>query len=246
MTSQPEVVVLDTAESLAEHTADRTAVALAAAVDARGVAHLVITGGGILEHVFAVLSTRTLDWRQVHVWWGDERWVPAASDDRNDLPALAKLFDKVNVDPSKLHRMPASDADLVDAEAAAAAYATELASLASDGESVPPLDVVLLGVGPDGHCASLFPDQPGPRVLDRSVIAVHDSPKPPPDRLSLTFPTLDAAAEVWFVTAGDGKADAVAAALSQDADRTHVPSAGPRGRKHTLWLIDRSAASKLR
>jgi 6-phosphogluconolactonase len=111
--------------------------------------------------------------------------------------------------------------------------------------AVPAFDAVLLGVGPDGHCASLFPGHPGTRVTDTSVIAVHDSPKPPPVRLSLTFPALDAAKEIWFVASGDGKADAVARALSGEFDRTEVPSSGPRGRNRTLWLLDRDAAAKL-
>ncbi|MDQ2796926.1 MAG: 6-phosphogluconolactonase [Actinomycetota bacterium] len=245
MTPDPEIVVERSAGVLAARTAHRTVAALAAAVESRGVAHLVITGGGILESVLAALATCTLSWDRVHVWWGDERWVPSASADRNDLPALAKLFDKVDIDPAKLHRMPASDAEFPDAESAAAAYAAELAAYAINGESVPRFDVVLLGIGPDGHCASLFPDQAGPRVLDRAVIAVHNSPKPPPDRLSLTFPSLNAANEIWFVASGDGKADAVAAALSGDADGVHVPSAGPRGRDHTLWLLDPEAAATL-
>jgi 6-phosphogluconolactonase len=242
----PEIVVQGTAEALAKSVADRAVATLAAAVHARGVAHLVVTGGGILESVLAELAPRAeaLDWSRIHVWWGDERFVASDSDDRNDLPAMAKLFSLVPVDPAKLHRMPASDVGFDTPEAAADAYAEALAAFAADGADVPRFDVVLLGLGPDGHCASLFPGHPGTRVLDRTVIAVHDSPKPPPDRLSLTFPALDAAAEIWFIASGDGKADAVSKALS-GADRTEVPSAGPKGLEHTLWLLDSAAAAKL-
>jgi 6-phosphogluconolactonase len=244
--TEPEVVVEDTAELLAGKTAQRALNVLSAAVRERDEAHLVITGGGILEKVLAALARpqEVLDWSRVHVWWGDERFVPAGSDDRNDRPAMALLFDHVGVDAAKLHRMPASDAGFGDdAEAAARSYAADLAAAATGGD-VPRFDVVLLGVGPDGHCASLFPGHPGTRVRDRAVIAVHDSPKPPPTRLSLTFPALDAAGEVWFVVSGDGKADAVARALG-GASPEDVPSAGPRGRDRTLWLVDRDAASKL-
>ncbi|MEO9138199.1 MAG: 6-phosphogluconolactonase, partial [Jatrophihabitans sp.] len=234
MTHEPDVVVVDSADALAYSVADRTVATLAAAITERGVAHLVVTGGGILEAVLADMAPRAeaLDWASVHVWWGDERYVASDSPERNDRPAMAKLFDLVPLDRDKLHRMPASDAGYPDAEAAAAAYAAALTELAPDGESVPRFDVVLLGLGPDGHCASLFPNHPGTRVLDAAVIAVHDSPKPPPDRLSLTFASLDAANEIWFVASGEGKADAVAKALS-GADRTEVPSAGPRGRRKT-------------
>ncbi|HKC29316.1 MAG TPA: 6-phosphogluconolactonase [Jatrophihabitans sp.] len=245
----PEVVVEHTAEQLAADTAARTLATLAAAVQARGVAHLVVTGGSILEKVLASMAAADapLDWQRVHVWWGDERYVPADSPDRNDRPAMKLLFDHVPVDPAKLHRMPASDAGFGDdAEAAAASYAGELAAAAdgtSDGD-VPAFDVILLGVGPDGHCASLFPGHPATRVTDSSVVAVHDSPKPPPTRLSLTLPALDAGREVWFVASGESKADAVARALST-RDPVALPSSAPRGREHTLWLTDEDAAAKL-
>lgn len=239
--SEPQVIVSDSAQALVEATAQRAIDTLAGAIRERGEAHLVVTGGSILEEVLGALNRPdALDWTHVHVWWGDERYVPADSSDRNDLPAIERLFSTV---PAVLHRMPASDAGFTTPEAAADAYAAELAAHGG-GASVPAFDVVLLGVGPDAHCASLFPGHPGTRMLDASVIAVHDSPKPPPTRLSLTFPALDAAAEVWFVVAGEGKADAVARAVG-GASREEVPSAGPRGTSRTLWLVDRAAAAKL-
>jgi 6-phosphogluconolactonase len=157
-------------------------------------------------------------------------------------------LETLTLDPANVHRMPASDGAYgADADAAAEAYASELSAAVPAGEAdddVPHFDVVMLGVGPDGHCASLFPEHPGVYELDASVIAVYNSPKPPPTRLSLTFRTLDAANEVWFIAAGTGKADAVMMALS-GAGRVQVPAAGPRGRYRTLWLIDRDAASHL-
>ncbi|GAB2466774.1 6-phosphogluconolactonase [Jatrophihabitans fulvus] len=238
----PEVVVQPTSDALAGSVADRAVATLAAAVTARGEAHLVVTGGSILEKVLAGMAPRAdaFDWSAVHVWWGDERFVPSDSDERNDRPAMAKLFDLVPVDPAKVHRMPASDVGFDDAEAAADAY--QQAMLDAGGGSVPPFDVILLGLGPDGHCASLFPGHPGTQVTGRPVIAVHDSPKPPPDRLSLTFEGLDAAREIWLIASGDGKADAVAKAVGGDES---LPSARPRGRERTLWLLDEDAASQL-
>ena len=247
--TRPEVHVESSADELAELTADRVVSVLGAAVRQSGAAHLVLTGGSILEKVLAAVGRRgpALEWPRVHVWWGDERYVPADSDERNDRPALRLLLDLVEADPAKVHRMPASDSGFGDdVESAAESYAAELARAvpgAGDG-AVPEFDVVLLGVGPDGHCASLFPGHPGTRVVDTSVIGVRDSPKPPPLRLSLTFPALDAAKEIWFVASGSGKADAVARALG-GAPREEVPSAGPRGRNRTLWLVDRDAAAKL-
>lgn len=249
MSAPPEVHIESSADELAELTADRVVSVLGAAVLQTGEAHLVVTGGGILEKVLAALGRRgpALEWSRVHIWWGDERYVAADSDERNDVPAMKLLFDVVDVDPAKLHRMPAADAGFGDdAESAAESYAAELARAVpgAGDEAVPAFDVVLLGVGPDGHCASLFPGHPGTQVVDTSVIAVRDSPKPPPIRLSLTFPALDAAKEVWFVVSGSGKADAVAWALG-GARREEVPSAGPRGRHRTLWLIDQEAAANL-
>jgi 6-phosphogluconolactonase len=246
----PEVVVAEAGDELATSTAARVITLLGGAVQARSEAHLVVTGGGILEQVLGAIAAApdrdAVDWSRVHVWWGDERYVPADSDDRNDRPALALLFDHVAVDPARLHRMPASDAGFGDdVEAAADSYAAELVAAGPGDGAVPAFDVILLGLGPDGHCASLFPGHPGTRVLDAAVIGVHDSPKPPPTRLSLTFPALDAAREIWFIASGDGKAHAVAQALG-GASREQVPSAGPRGRERTLWLIDRAAAAEIR
>lgn len=242
MSDTPEVIVAESADALASDVAARAYDVLGAALQARGSAHLVVTGGGILEQVLEALANvpAGFDWSQVQVWWGDERYVPSDSSDRNELPARRLLFDRV---PAQVHPMPASDAGFSSPEDAADAYAAQLAA-AAGGSDVPAFDLILLGVGPDAHCASLFPEHPATLVQDRSVIAVHNSPKPPPTRVSLTFPALDAAAEVWFVVSGGGKADAVAKALS-GLPREQVPSAGPRGTSRTLWLVDRDAAASL-
>ena len=254
MTSEPEVLIEPDADTLASTVARRTVATLALALDAREAAHLVITGGGILESVLAALVPATeeipVDWSRVHVWWGDERFVASDSTDRNELPARAKAFDHLDLDPHKIHPMPASDTGW-DLDEASRVYETGLqaAALGTDttdsSVDVPRFDVVLLGLGPDGHCASMFPDHElGVLVRDRAVIAVRDSPKPPPNRLSLTVPALDSAEEIWFIASGEGKADAVGQALG-GADPVHVPSAAPRGRNRTLWLLDRDAAANV-
>lgn len=245
MTGPSPTVLVDTdADALAAHTAARLVDTLRPITEFRGVAHVALTGGGILEKVFAALpDAGELDWGRVHLWWADERWVPAESDDRNDRAAFAAGLDRLTLDPAKVHRMPAADGEYASVEDAATDYIDAMIAAGDDGE-LPTLAAVLLGVGPDGHCASLFPHHPGTQVLDRPVIAVHDSPKPPPTRLSFTFPTLDSATEVWFIASGDAKADAVAAAVGGH-DRVAVPSSGPRGREATLWLLDQAAAAKL-
>lgn len=110
---------------------------------------------------------------------------------------------------------------------------------------MPPFDVLMLGVGPDAHVASLFPDMAGPREEKLSVVAVRGAPKPPPTRISLTFPALRAAREVWILAAGESKAEAVRLGLSPEAEPERVPCAGARGRERTLFLLDRAAASGL-
>jgi 6-phosphogluconolactonase len=250
--ARPEIAIEPSAELLAENTAGRIVATVVAALTVRPVAHLVLTGGGIMEQVLRALrglpGRDAVDWGRVHVWWGDERYVPAESGERNDRAADAALLDALVIDPARVHRMPASDGPFGgDVEAAAESYAGALAAAVTADqadEDVPHFDLVLLGIGPDGHCASLFPEHPGVYEQDASVIAVHNAPKPPPTRLSLTFRALDAANEVWFVASGDSKSQAVAMALG-GAGRVQVPAAGPHGRHRTLWLIDRAAAAKL-
>ena len=252
MGAPPELVVAPSATQLADDVAARLVATLVSVQGMRPLAHLVVTAGGILERVIGALGESpardSIDWSRVAVWWGDERYVPSDSADRNDTALMRADLEALPLDPRNVHRMPVSGGAYgEDADAAARAYASELAAAVPAGQGeddVPHFDVILLGVGPDGHCASLFPEHPGVYELDASVIAVHNSPKPPPTRLSLTFRSLDAANEVWFIAAGTGKANAVMMALS-GAGRVQVPAAGPRGRYRTLWLIDRDAASHL-
>jgi 6-phosphogluconolactonase len=152
----------------------------------------------------------------------------------------------VEVDPARVHPMPGPDGpDGNDPEAAAARYASWLAASArhEDHGPVPEFDVLMLGIGPEGHVASLFPGMPA-LYDERPVVAVRGSPKPPPLRLSLTLPSIQAAREVWILASGAEKADAVAMALS-DAGPVQVPAAGAKGRQRTLFLIDSDAAAKV-
>ena len=154
--------------------------------------------------------------------------------ERNETQARDAFLSALDVDPARVHPMPADTGQ--GAEAAAAAYAEELAAAGS-----PTFDVLMLGVGPDGHVASLFPGYPQLGVTDAAAVAVHDSPKPPPTRVSLTLPQLNRAREVWFVVSGSDKAEAVAKALTEG----DVPAARPKGRNRTLWLLDEAAAEKI-
>lgn len=246
----PEVVVLPSAEGLAEAVASRLVDALAQAQVSRGRASLGLTAGSIMEQVWTALAATpgaSLDWAGVDVVWGDERFVPAGSADRNDAPADRILFDHAPFSAAARYPMPASDGEYGDdLDAAADGYAATLFGLRQpvDKGAEPNVDVMLLGIGPDGHCCSLFPSHPGLAVTGRSVIPVRNSPKPPPLRLSLSFEGLNSSEEIWVVASGSGKASAVAAALG-GANKIDYPSAGARGRRRTIWFLDSDAASQL-
>lgn len=250
MNSVPELIVQADAEQLASDVALRVLATLASAQQRRGRAALALTAGSIMEAVWAAIAQAaardSVDWSRVDVFWADERFVPAGSEDRNDRPANRILFDLPPFNQARQFPMPASDGAQPDLDAAAAFYAGALygARRADDPDEIPNFDVLLLGLGPDGHCASLFPEHPATYEDYGPVVAVRNSPKPPLNRISLTFSGLDAANEIWFVASGTGKAEAVALAHS-GTGRVQVPSAGPKGRLRTLWLLDRDAASKL-
>jgi 6-phosphogluconolactonase len=249
--SVPEVVVHRDAEQLADAVAARLVTRTVEVQAARGSASVVLTGGGLGIASLAALAKApahdAVDWRSLDVWWGDERFLPTGDPDRNETQAREALLDAVPLDPARVHPMPASDGpDGDDPEAAAARYAALLASAARPGDhgGVPRFDVLMLGVGPDGHVASLFPGQPATYEEARTVVGVRGSPKPPPVRVSLTFPAIRSAAEVWLIAAGEAKARALHLALS-GAGPVQVPAAGARGVQRTLVLLDEAAASAL-
>jgi 6-phosphogluconolactonase len=245
--SDPEVFVHASGDLLASAAAARTVTTLADAVAARGRAHLVLTGGGIAALVMAAIAASpardAVDWRLVDFWWGDERFEVTGDQQRNETGARSALLDHLDADPARVHVIPGPDGpDGDDPDAAAARYAAELAAAAGPG-SVPAFDVLMLGIGPEGHVASIFPDSPAAHA-GGSVVAVRNSPKPPPTRISLTFGALQTAREVWVLASGAEKAEAVAAALSGVSQVT-LPAAGARGLNRTLFLIDEAAAAKL-
>jgi 6-phosphogluconolactonase len=248
--SPPLVVVHQDAVLLARAVAARLVTALVDAQAARGHASLVVTGGGIgiasLSELAASPARDAIEWDALDVWWGDERFLPSGHPERNETQAREALFDAVDLDPARVHPMAASDGpDGDDVDAAAARYADELAAAAQpeDHASVPAFDVLILGIGPDGHVASLFPESPA-LYDERTVIPVRGSPKPPPTRISLSFTSINSAREVWLVAAGEEKSGPVRMALG-GAGPTQLPAAGVAGRVRTRWLLDRAAASRL-
>jgi 6-phosphogluconolactonase len=233
--------------ALVSGVGDRLIGAITDAVAASGRAVISLTGGGtgiaLLEHVRE--NGDAIDWSKVHVFFGDERYVPEDDDDRNEKQAREALLNHIDIPAANIHPMPASNGEFGDdLDAAALAYEQVLAANADDGGPSPAFDVHLLGMGPEGHVNSLFPHTPAVRETGRLVVGVPDSPKPPPRRITLTLPAVQGSREVWLVVAGADKADAVAAAVG-GADPDDVPAAGAIGREATVWLLDEDAASKL-
>jgi 6-phosphogluconolactonase len=217
------------------------------ALAARGIFHVALAGGSTPRDVYkAVVAQADLDfaWHRTHVYWSDERAVPPTDEQSNYAMAEESLLCAVPMPPEQVHRMPGDAEDL---DAAARAYAATLARELAPAEHAPPtLDLIWLGLGQDGHTASLFPRSRTLKVRDRWVAAVTDAAKPPPRRLTLTYPVLDAARRVAFVVTGRGKADIVREVLEGPHEPDRLPAQGVRpapGR--LLWLLDEAAASRL-
>ena len=224
------------ADALAGAIAQRILDRLAQVQQSGRTPSIVLTGGTIAIAAYERIQAGAVDWTDVDVYWGDERFVPAGHADRNDQQARDAFLTRLGVPAARLHTMPAADEGFPSIGAAADAHASDL----PDG----PFDLVLLGVGPDGHIASLFPGFPQVHETVRRAVEVLDSPKPPPQRISLTYPALNHATTVWFLVSGEGKAEAVARALG-GATPDEIPAAGAHGTDETVWLLDADAASTL-
>ncbi len=219
---------------LAENDADWLAQALAfvarseaEALAARGAFHIVLAGGGTPKRVYTALADEDHDWSRWHIWYGDERCLPADHPDRNSLMAEAVWLKRVALPDAHLHSIPTE----LGAIEAAEAYARQLAS-------VPIFDLVLLGLGEDGHTASLFPGHDwgtGPNAP--AVLPVFAAPKPPPERVSLSARRLGAARRVLFLVTGAGKCAAVANWRGEGT----IPAAAIRAANGVDVLLDKSA-----
>jgi 6-phosphogluconolactonase len=248
--SETRVIVHADADVLAQAVAARLIVSLLDAQNERGAADLVLTGGRVAAAVYravvALPARDAVDWSRVDVWWGDERFLPGGHPDRNETQAREALLDALPLAPGRVHPMPPSDGpDGDDPEAAAARYARTLAEAARPGHApLPHFDVLLLGIGEDGHVASVFPEHPVVYEA-RPVAAVRGSPKPPPVRITLTLPAINTAEEIWIIAAGPDKAGPVSMAL-EGAGPHQIPAAGVHAVRTTLWLLDRAAATEVK
>jgi 6-phosphogluconolactonase len=233
------LTVLPTVDAVAMATADRILAAGRNAIRRRGRFAIALSGGSTPLAICPILvvppRVTMLDWSKVEFFFGDERAVPPDSAESNFMTAKLALLDYLRgVRPERVHRMPADAPDLA---AAAAAYQDELR--ATLGER-PRFDVVWLGMGADGHTASLFPGSEALTERRRLVVANY-APGPAAWRMTLTYPVLNAAREALFVVTGGEKADALASVWT---DGDELPAARVRARR-TTWLVDAAAAAKL-
>lgn len=220
--------------------------ALLRAVEARLARHpradIALTGGGIGTEVSlqlaAAVPTVPLPWNRVHLWWGDERYVSRDSSDRNDRAVVAALA-ALGPDAPTVHRVEGA-AGGTSLQGAADAYARQIDAARGEVRDSPFFTVVLLGLGPDGHIASLFPRTPD-LTADTTCIAVADSPKPPPERVSLTLPAINDAEQVWILASGAAKHQALDALVSGSTDVDEIPARGVHGAVSTTIWADAAA-----
>ena len=217
---KPVLEILENGQALSAALAERVAAGAAEALAARGRFVLAIPGGSVVSLLARGLAK--VDAANWHVFWTDERCVPLSDPQSNFRLAETELLPKLA--GAHLHPIRGSAAD----------YEQEIAGFL-------PLDLVLLGVGEDGHVASLFPGNPALLETKRAVADVHHAPKPPPERVTLTLPVLNAARQVLVVAAGAGKADVVGRVFAEPADLPAQKLSGP-----PRWLLDRAAAAHLK
>lgn len=231
MPIQPERIVVESHQALPHTAASWIADTIADAVGRNGTCSLALSGGHTPRAVYAELAAafRSAPWSNVHIYFGDERAVPPTDAASNYRMARESLLDPVHVPPENVHRMDGERADL---DAAARDYARLLP---------PALDILLLGIGPDGHTASLFPGEPALDEHTRLVVPA-SSPFPPPRRLTITPPVIAAARHVAVIVSGADKSAIVKRAIEGPSDPHALPV---QLAQHGVWFLDREAASKL-
>lgn len=223
--------------SLVEIVVDEDPAAVVAdmlATAAREGGHIVLTGGSTPALAYELAAERQRDWSRTELWWGDDRCVPPDDERSNYGMAKRTLLDNLDVQPASVHRMRGE----LGRDAGAADYDRELGDLAR-------FDFLLLGLGPDGHVASLYPDQPTLDETERRVLGAEAKLDPYVDRITLTLPMLRAARAIVFLVAGEDKADAAARAFASEASRATPGSLVRAVSGTTTAVLDPTAAAKL-
>ncbi len=229
---------------LSAAAAAHVAQAAARAVEERGRFTVALSGGSAMDICFQGLigqpAGAAVDWTHWHVFWVDERCVPSTASESNSGSAVREFLSKV---PIPLHQIHAMDGTLGPGKAARQYEAVLAGEFRSGNGDPPPFDLILLGLGEDGHIASLFPDHPALSETVRGVVPVRDAPKPPPERLTLTLPVINHARRVLLVAAGESKADVVSRVCGKDPRGAVLPAGRVRpANGELLWMLDLPAA----
>jgi len=245
--ADPKVHVFSTAQALGQAAAEFVIRLAAQAVAERGRFMVALSGGSLPKLVAPSLVAEPLrsqvDWPAWHIFWADERCVPLDDPDSNYRGAREVLFEHVNIPAEQIYTLD----DSLDPNAAAAAYQATLTRVFQPASGQRPrFDGILLGMGEDGHTASLFPNHSLLDETRRWVAPIFDSPKPPPERITLTLPIINHAHHVAFIAAGAGKADVLAQILGSGNRADELPAGRVQPDQGDLhWFIDRAAALKL-
>ena len=238
-----DVRVLADVDELSLRAAEAAVRIINESVRSHGSFSIVLSGGNTPRTLYRLFSTRFRDqipWTKMHIFWGDERYVPLADSQSNYRMARETLLDAVPCPVGNVHPMPT---ELPDPDLAAREYEKTLRNYFS--EDWPRFDLVLLGLGEEGHTASLFPGSPAFNETQRWVVAVN-APAKPALRLTLTLPALTAAANIYFLVAGSNKAEALHHVLTGSPDAKNYPASGIRRAKGTvIWWLDRAAAARV-
>ena len=239
----PTVHRFDATQALFDAFAERWAALARRAVERHGVFHVALSGGGSPKWVFQRLAVRDdIPWEAVQIWFGDERHVPLEHPDSNYRMAREALLDRVGLAAERVHPMVSDPADAAgDAERYDRLLAERLP--AGHGE-VPRFDLVMLGMGPDGHIASLFPDSAALAERHRWAVANYVE-KFDAWRITLTYPVIEEAAHLLFLVAGEGKAEPVARGLGVLRGEDHLPVERIQAKGAVEWFLDAAAASRL-
>jgi len=241
---KPEVRVFADVNELSLRAAEATVRTINESVQTNGSFSLALSGGNTPRILYRLLSSQFRDlipWTKVHVFWGDERYVPPGDPHSNYHMARETLLDGVPCPPGNVHRMPT---ELPNPDVAAWVYEKTLRSYFS--KDWPRFDLVLLGLGDEGHTASLFPGSPVLEETRRWVVAVK-APADPPLRLTLTLPALNHAANVYFLVTGSNKAQVLHHVLTGSPDPENYPASGLRLAQGTvIWWVDREAAALIK
>jgi 6-phosphogluconolactonase len=241
-----DLVILPDPAALAEEAARRFVALAQAAIADHGRFTVALSGGSTPRAMYERLGqsplSESVSWANVHIFWGDERMVPPDDVESSYRMARETLLAHVPIPAANIYPVPTVGGT---PEAAASAYEETL--VAVFGADLPRFDLILLGIGPDGHTASLFPGQPEPvRPSAALVVAVHNAPKPPPTRVSFTYRLINAAANVLFVISGADKATALREVLRGPIDVARLPAQGVRLKQGTIvWLVDAEVAREI-